>query len=97
MLSEMERFELKEGLRFGPWRLADEEGNPAGAETFPDEELRLAWQWARLEEKSQNFPDWGEDDWGWRVFELGEDPVEAFRACRRLERTRMEAVWRARG
>jgi hypothetical protein len=96
-LLPMQQWELKEALRFGPWRLTDQDGNPAGPRQFPDDELRFAWQWAKFEERSHNFVDWGEEDWGWRVFELGEGPVEAFRVCRRLQRERREAAWRERG
>jgi hypothetical protein len=85
----MERFRIRSALSFGPWKLTDGDGNPGGARLFDDDELERHWNaWAKHESHSGNPgpPDWDETRWAYRRFELGEDPVAAFVACRLARR-----------
>ena len=87
-LTPHQRFLLRDALSFGPWRLTSMDGKfTPGGRRFEDDELEQHWHaWARDEPRNDpHRREWGPEDWAYRVFERGEDPVAAFVECRRLQ------------
>jgi len=82
----MTRFQIRMALMFGPWRLSNELGEPGGPRLFEDDVLEEHWfAWVRDEPPSPQRTVWDASDWAYRRFELGEEPVAAFIACRQLD------------